>query len=95
MKEFRIAHKLFLHSVVNGRRSIKELKRNRISDYEVSFDLGGAKWLMVAAESALRDEGKAGVRTSTVKQDHTLAVVIYRGSIEKIWGDIKEEQKIT
>ncbi|PON66608.1 hypothetical protein PanWU01x14_108500, partial [Parasponia andersonii] len=54
--EFRTDHKLFMIAIVNGGRPIKVLKRNRMRDYEVSFELGGAAWLLDAVEMALKDE---------------------------------------
>ncbi|PON61810.1 hypothetical protein TorRG33x02_281000 [Trema orientale] len=56
VREFRTDHKLFLITIVNGGRPIKVLERNRMRDYEVSFELGGAAWLLDAVEMALKDE---------------------------------------
>ncbi|PON38243.1 hypothetical protein PanWU01x14_313990 [Parasponia andersonii] len=58
VREFRTTHKLFLITVANDGRSIKVLERNGGRDYEVSFELGGAAWLLDAVEVAIRDEGK-------------------------------------
>ncbi|PON66283.1 LOW QUALITY PROTEIN: hypothetical protein PanWU01x14_111480 [Parasponia andersonii] len=57
VREFRTAYKLFLFTVVNDGKSIV-LERNRGRDYEVSFKLGGAAWLLDAVEVVIRDEGK-------------------------------------
>ena len=43
-KEFRTENKEFLLSVINGAQIIKVIERNRIIDYQISFDLGGADW---------------------------------------------------
>lgn len=52
-REFRIVHKLFLLSVVNGGQVINFVERNRVKDYVISFELGVAAWLCDIVELAL------------------------------------------
>ena len=44
-REFSTEHKLFLLSVEKGGQAIRIMERNRVKDYQMSFELGGANWL--------------------------------------------------
>ena len=41
-REFRTEHKLFLLNVENGGQVVKLVERNRVKDFFLSFELGGA-----------------------------------------------------
>ncbi|POO03775.1 LOW QUALITY PROTEIN: hypothetical protein TorRG33x02_000790, partial [Trema orientale] len=47
VKDFRTEHKVFLLSIINGGQSLKVEERNRVNDFVITMELGGAgcpKW---------------------------------------------------
>ena len=59
-REFRTEHKLFLLSVEKGGHSVKIVERNRVKDFQMSFEMGGANWLCDIILEAVDYAGKNG-----------------------------------
>ena len=59
-REFRTEHKLFLLTVERGGKSVKIVERNRVKDFILSFELGGANWLCDTILEAVDFQGKNG-----------------------------------
>ena len=57
-REFRTEHKIFLLTVENSGKSIRLVERNRVKDYDLSFELGGAHWLGDIILEAVQFQGK-------------------------------------
>ena len=58
VREFRTEHKLFLLSVEEGGQAVKIVERNRVKDFNLSFELGGANWLCDIIVEAVDFRGK-------------------------------------
>ena len=59
-REFRTEHKLFLLTVEKGGQAVKIVERNRVKDFDLSFELGGANWLCDITLEAVQFQGKNG-----------------------------------
>ena len=59
-REFRTEHKVFLLSVERGGQSVKIVERNRVKDFNLSFELGGANWLCDTILEAVEAKRKVG-----------------------------------
>ena len=75
-REFRTEHKLFLLSVEKGGQSIKIAERNRVKDFILSFELGGANWLCDIIVEAVDFEGQNGFFRKFRGNSYVLLVTI-------------------
>ena len=86
-REFRTEHKLFLLSVDNGGHSVKLVERNRVKDFSLSFELGGANWLCNIILEAVLSEVKHGFFKKFRGNSYVLLVMVdtnNRGSFLRI-----------
>ena len=86
-REFRTEHKLFLLSVVKGGQSVKIVKRNRVKDFHMSFEIGGANWFCDIISDAVVFDGKSRFFRKFRGNSYVLMVMINtnkRGSFFRI-----------
>ena len=84
---FRIEHKLFLLGVENGDKSVKFVERNRVKEFHMSVEMGGAIWLCDTTSDVVVYDGKSSFLRTFRGNSYVLMVTINannRGSFLRI-----------
>lgn len=86
-RDFRTEHKLFLLSIENGGQSVKIVERNRLKEFHLSVEMGGAIWLCDTSSDAVAFKGNGNFFRKFRGNSYVLMVTINanrRGSFLRI-----------